>query len=83
MAVTTKINFWADTLARASLEELQLIRRSLLVRKGASTDLVLMVQAEIERRQSFTRLPGGHHPPCDAIRSASATSATAPRTRVP
>ena len=62
MAVTTKINFWADTLAKASLAELQLVRRSLLIRKGASTDLVLMVQAEIERRQSFTRLTGATEP---------------------
>lgn len=57
MTITTKINFWADTLAKASLEELQLIRRSLLSRKGSSSDLVLMVQAEIERRErGFTKV---------------------------
>lgn len=57
MTVTTKINFWANTLAKASLEELQLIRRSLLSRKKSSSDLVLMVQTEIERRErGFTRV---------------------------
>jgi hypothetical protein len=62
MTVTTKINFWADTLARASLEELQLIRRSLLSRKDSSSDLVLMVQAEIERRErGFTRVTRVEH----------------------
>ena len=58
MAVTTKINFWADTLAKASLEELQVIRRSLFSRKSRSSDLMLMVQAEIEQRErGFIRLP--------------------------
>jgi hypothetical protein len=57
VTVTTKINFWANTLAKASLEELQLIRRSLLSRKKSSSDLVLMVQTEIERRErGFTRV---------------------------
>ncbi len=51
MAVTSKINFWADTLAKASVDELQLIRRSLLSRKRPSWDLVLMVDAEIERHR--------------------------------
>ncbi len=51
MAVTSKINFWADTLAKASAEELQVVRRSLLSRKHSSSELVLMVQAEIERRE--------------------------------
>ncbi len=51
VAVTSKINFWADTLAKASLEELQVIRRSLLSHKDSSSELVLMVQAEIERRE--------------------------------
>jgi hypothetical protein len=55
--VTTKINFWADTLAKASLDELQLIRRSLLSRKESSSELVLMVQSEIERRErGFTKV---------------------------
>jgi len=51
VAVTTKVNFWADTLAKASLEELQVIRKALLSRKEAPSDLVLLVQAEIERRE--------------------------------
>ena len=57
MPVTTKINFWADTLAKASLEELKVLRRSLLSRKNPSSDLLLMVQAEIEARErGFTRV---------------------------
>ncbi len=57
MAVTTKINFWADTLARASLQELQVIRHSLLSRKRASSELVLLVEAEIEqRKRGFTKV---------------------------
>ncbi len=51
MAVTSKINFWAETLAKASVAELQVIRRSLLSRHESSSELVLMVQAEIERRE--------------------------------
>jgi hypothetical protein len=51
VAVTSKINFWADTLAKASVDELQVIRRSLLSRKDSSSELVLTVQAEIERRE--------------------------------
>lgn len=59
MAVTSKINFWADTLAKASAEELQVIRRSLLSRKDSSSDLVLMVQAEIEQRERcFIKVKG-------------------------
>jgi len=58
VAVTSKINFWADTLAKASVDELQVIRRSLLSRKDSSSDLVLMVQAEIERRErGFIKVP--------------------------
>ncbi len=57
MSVTTKINFWADTLANASLEELQVIRASLLSRKERSPDLLLLVQAEIDARErGFTRV---------------------------
>ncbi len=57
MNVTTKINFWADTLAKASLDELRVLRRSLLSRKESSADLVLMVQAEIEQRErGFTKV---------------------------
>ncbi len=51
VAVTSKINFWADTLARASLQELQVIRHSLLSRRHGSSELVLMVEAEIEQRK--------------------------------
>ncbi len=57
MAITTRVNFWADTLAQASLEELQVLRRSLLSRRESSPDLVLIVQAEIERRErGFTNV---------------------------
>jgi len=57
VAVTSRINFWADTLAKASMEELQVIRRSLLSRKHSSSELVLVVQAEIERRErGFVKL---------------------------
>jgi len=63
MPVTTKINFWADTLAKASLEELKVLRGSLLSRKNPSSDLVLMVQAEIEARErGFTRVTGAEKP---------------------
>jgi hypothetical protein len=51
VAVTSRINFWADTLTKASLEELRVIRRSLLSRKDSSSELLLTVQAEIERRE--------------------------------
>jgi len=51
VAVTSKINFWAETLAKASVGELQVIRRALLSRKDPSSELVLMVQAELERRE--------------------------------
>ncbi|HET6410741.1 MAG TPA: hypothetical protein VFG53_01695 [Anaeromyxobacter sp.] len=63
MPVTTKINFWADTLAKASLEELKVLRRSLLSRKNPASGLVLMVQAEIEARErGFTRVTGAEKP---------------------
>jgi len=51
VAVTSKINFWADTLVKASLDELQVVRRSLLSRTNPSWDLVRMVDAEIEQRR--------------------------------
>ena len=51
MAITGKINFWANTLAMASLDELLVIRRSLFSRKHASSQLLLMVDAEIEQRK--------------------------------
>jgi hypothetical protein len=57
VAVTGKINFWANTLAAASLDELLVIRRSLLSRKSASSELLLTVEAEIEqRKRGFTKV---------------------------
>ena len=58
VAITTKVNFWADTLAKASLEELRVIRSALLSRRVRPSGLVLMVESEIEARErGFTTIP--------------------------
>jgi hypothetical protein len=49
-ARTNQVQFWADTLAKASVDELEALRRA-LSHSDSSSNLVFMVQAEITRRE--------------------------------